>query len=47
MEFIWTYNTTLLDDTEINYTMEDEIDYDAIIEGMIERAIEESDYSKN
>jgi len=42
MEFIWIYTTTLLDDTEINFIMEDAIDYDYLLDRMIERPMEEN-----
>lgn len=48
MEFIWIYSTTFLDDNiQVNYVMEDEIDYNYLADVIMERAFDDINYFKN
>ena len=44
MEIIWVFNTTFLDDTQIEYTMEEQFDYDELVDVLIERVIAVNGY---
>lgn len=46
MEFVWVYDTTLLDENvEVMFSIKDEIDYDRITDAILYNILEGGDYN--